>query len=199
MVKVNNMLEKILSSRTRAEIFRLLFGTIQTELHGREIQRRSGLAIGTVRQELQKLEKLDLVTSRPDSNRLYYQANRKHPIYSDIHNLVLKTGGLVEVLRNVLPASKIQLAFVFGSVAQGKEDAESDVDLMVIGKIGFRELAQYLSGVSNAIGREINPYSMTEVDLTSRIKGGEHFVSRMMEAPKLFVIGSEDELADLGR
>ena len=61
MTKQAGVLSQILSSRVRAEVFRLLFGLGEAELHGREIQRRSGLAVGTVRQELKKLERLGLV------------------------------------------------------------------------------------------------------------------------------------------
>ena len=86
-----NTLSQILSSRTRAEIFRLLFGTKEEELHIREIERRTQLNDSTIRQELNKLLKLDLVISRKDSNRVYYRANKSNPLYPDIHNLVLKS------------------------------------------------------------------------------------------------------------
>ena len=88
-----DLLSRILTSRVRAEIFRLLFGPVQRELHIREIQRRSGLAVGTVRQDLRKLEEIDLVCSRRDGNRLYYCANAEHPLYPELHGLVNKTSG----------------------------------------------------------------------------------------------------------
>lgn len=52
---VMSILAQILSSRVKAEIFRLLFGLSGKELHLRELERQSGLAVGTVRQELQRL------------------------------------------------------------------------------------------------------------------------------------------------
>ena len=86
-----NTLSEILSSRTRAEVFRLLFGAVEEELHVREIQRRSGLNDSTIRQELSKLVRLDLIKRRKDSNRVYYKANKLNPLYPELHNLVLKT------------------------------------------------------------------------------------------------------------
>jgi DNA-binding transcriptional ArsR family regulator len=71
------LLAEILSSRVKAEIFRLLFGLSPKELHLRELERQSGLAVGTVRQELQRLVRLDLVAARRDGNRLYYRANER--------------------------------------------------------------------------------------------------------------------------
>jgi DNA-binding transcriptional ArsR family regulator len=69
-----------------------------------------------VRQDIGKLVKLGLVTSRRDGNRIYYSANDRHPLYPEIRLLVLKTVGLVDVLAEALKGSDIQCAFVFGSV-----------------------------------------------------------------------------------
>ncbi len=135
-----SVLAQILSSRVRAELFRLLFGLSATELHVRELARRSGLHEATVRQELRKLDRLDLVTGRRDGNRVYYRANNDHPLYVEIHGLVIKTTGLVELLANALSGAEIAVAFVFGSVARFTETAGSDIDLMVIGRVGLRKL-----------------------------------------------------------
>jgi DNA-binding transcriptional ArsR family regulator len=94
MVKALNMntLADLLSSRVKAQIFRLLFGTLDQELHVREIERQSGLTIATVRQELKRLAGFGIVQARKDGNRVYYRANQQHLLYLEIHNLVLKTG-----------------------------------------------------------------------------------------------------------
>ena len=153
-------LSEILSSRVRAEIFRLLFGLDEKELHLREIERQASLSLGTIRQDLQKLVKLDLVTPRRDGNRLYYRANTEHPLYPEIRKLVLKTAGLVEIFTSVLGREGIELAFIFGSLASNKERAASDVDLMVIGAVGLRTLSSWLAEISDQIGREINPHTI---------------------------------------
>ena len=101
-----SILAEILSSKVRAEVFRLLFGLNDNSLHVREIERRSGFAIGTIQTEMKKLYKLDLVLKKRDGNRLYYSANRQHPIFSDIHSLVVKTVGLIDILKNVFAGEK---------------------------------------------------------------------------------------------
>jgi DNA-binding transcriptional ArsR family regulator len=193
-----NLLACIVTSRVRAELFRLLFGLSSTELHVREIVKRAGLNIITVRRDLKKLLDMDLVRARKDGNRLYYRANTEHPLYVDIHNLVLKTSGLIEVLGRALGKEGIRVAFVFGSIAGGYVGARSDVDLIVIGDLGLRELAGRLSGVSDQIGREINPHAMTAVELRRRMGEGDHFVENLLRSPKLFVVGNEDELRGMG-
>ena len=194
-----NRLADLLSSRARSEIFRLLFGGSEEELHGREIQRRSGLNDSTIRQELRKLVRLDLVWRRKESNRVYYRAKTENPLYPEIRNLVLKTSGLGDVLRLALRDQRIHIAFVFGSIASGEEKAGSDVDLMVIGNLGLRDLSRLLSGVADKVGREINPHVLHDHEFRRRIQAGEHFVSTIIREPKIFIIGSKDELEAVGR
>lgn len=190
-----NVLAEILSSRIRAEIFRLLFGVSNGSLHMREIERRSGLSIGTIQQELKKLLRLELVRKYKDGNRLYYEANKEHPLYPDIRNLVLKTIGLAEIIRNALMANPaIKLAFIFGSIARHEEKGKSDVDLMVIGEIGLRQLTGLLSGVSVQIGREINPHVFSMKEFSRRKAAKDHFLAQVLESPKIFIIGNENEL-----
>jgi uncharacterized protein len=191
-------LSNILSSRVRAEIFRLIFGLDEKELHLREMERQAGLSLGTIRQDLQKLVKLDLVTTRRDGNRLYYRANTEHPLYPEIRKLVLKTAGLVEIFKSVLGREGIELAFIFGSLASSREKAASDVDLMAIGAVGLRTLSNWLAGVSDQIGREINPHTITVEEFRRRKEKGDHFLSNVLESPKLFIIGNENDLAAMG-
>ena len=194
-----NRLAELLSSRARAEIFRLLFSGTGEELHVREIERRSGLNDSTIRQELHKLVRLDLVQSRRDSNRVYYRAKSENPLYPEIRNLVVKTSGLSDVLKSALKDTRIRVAFVFGSIARGEEKAGSDVDLMVIGQLGLRDLSRLLSGIEKKIGREVNPHILHEDEFRKRARAKEHFVSSVMESSKIFVIGSQDELEAMGR
>ena len=193
-----NILAEMLSSKTRAEFFRILFGVEPSEIHLREIERRSGLAIGTIRQEANKLEKLELIKKRKDGNRQYYSANKAHPLYKTIHDLVLKTSGLTEIFRKSLSTDRIKFAFIFGSIASGMENARSDLDLFIIGDIGLRVLSKLINEPGQIIGREINPHIMTEKEFTTRKKEKDHFVTRVLESPKLMIIGNEDEFNRLG-
>ena len=190
-----NILAEIVSSKIRAGIFRLLFGTDSGELHMREIERRSGYAIGSIQAELKKLLRLDLVKKRKDGNRLYYRANREHPLYLDIRNLVLKTNGLADVIKLALRQNAgIHIAFVFGSIARHEETTESDVDLMVIGQLSLRKLTGMLAGVSEKIGREINPHVFSVDEFAKRKARKEHFITQVLEAPKIFIIGNANDL-----
>jgi len=193
-----SVLAELLSSRVRAGIFRVLFGLHDVEVHVRELARQAGFGEATVRQELRKLKRLDLVSERRDGNRSYCRANRTHPLYSEIHSLVLKTCGLADLLREALTVSGVDAAFVFGSIAEGKETSRSDVDLMVVGDLGLRKLTSLLSGVAEELGREINPHIMTQTEYRKRQTTGDHFVTNVLHGNKLFIVGTEDEFSAMG-
>lgn len=190
-------LEQIFSSKARARIFKTLFGLNRNEIHLREIQRLSGLTVETIRRELQKLETMALLKKRIDSNRTYYQANTNHPIYNDIHRIVLKTEGLKDVIQNALSSINIDFAFVFGSFASGKTNENSDIDLFIIGETGLREISKLIKGPSVALQREINPHTMTLNEFKNRINNKDHFVLNLLDSPKLFIAGSENEFTRL--
>jgi len=193
------ILAELLSSKIRAGIFRNLFGIAHdSALYMREIERRTGFAIGTVQTELKKLQRLDIISGVKDGNRVYYRANTAHPLYPEIRALVLKTSGLADVIKNALGSTKdIRVAFVFGSLARQEEKASSDVDLMVVGDIGLRKLTGLLMDVSGKIGREINPHVFSEKEFIKRKKGRDHFLNQVLESPKIFIVGTEHELAEM--
>jgi predicted nucleotidyltransferase len=111
---------------------------------------------------------------------------------------VLKTTGLTTVLEKALGKKDICTAFVFGSVASGEEEGHSDVDLMVIGEAGLRELSRRLAGVAEMLGREVNPHALNPTEFHKRREAGDHFITSVMTSPKIFVVGSEDDLTRLG-
>lgn len=188
----------VIFPQVRAEVLRLLFADSSRELHLRGLTRQSGLGLGTVQGELEKLSSADLVTSRRDGNRRYYRANSSHPLFPDLQQLVLKTTGLRDVLANALRGTKgVEVAFVFGSLASGAGKAASDVDLFVIGDVGLRTLAPALRKAADAIGREINPVTMTAAKFRKR-RAKAPFILDVLGKKKLFVKGGADELERLG-
>ncbi len=189
-----NLLAQLFCSRTRAAIIEVLFGLRGGEVHLRELQRRTGFAVGTVRQDVEKLVRSSLVTRRKDGNRVYYSASAGHPLADDLRQIVLKTAGLTDVLADALDNEAIRCALVFGSVAAGTAGAESDIDLLVIGDIGLRKVTELLAGVGDRLGREINSHVLSPAEFASRVASKEHFVTSVMRSKKIFVKGSQREL-----
>lgn len=193
-----NILAELFKSKTRAELFKIFFGLNSGEFHLREIERQSGLAIGSVQKEIENLVELAFIIRRIDGNRTYYRANQNHPLFSLFRELVLKTVGAGDLLKEAFADEKVDFLFIFGSIAAGKEKPESDVDLFVIGDIGLRAVSKLLQEPCGKIGREINPHVMNRAEFVKRRTEKDHFVARVLETPILMIIGDENELRKLG-
>ena len=200
MVNANNAMSAIeaIFPRVRAELLRLLFADPAKEFHLRELCRLSDLSIGTIQQEVGKLTAADLLVARRDGNRLYYRAITQHPIFPELQGIALKTTGLREQLAEALAdVPDIEIAFIFGSAAAGTTGAGSDVDVLVVGKVGLRSLAPKLRPVTSRLGREINPHILSRETLAAKARAGDAFITNVLAAKKLWIIGDTDELGKL--
>ncbi len=185
--------------RTRAEIFRLLFAGGDTEFHLRDLARLADLSPSALQRELGSLTAKELVLSRRDGNRVYYRANAAHPLYPELHQIVLKTAGIADELGRALETVPgINLAFLFGSIAAGTATSDSDADLLVVGSVGLRQIAPALRRVAETLGREINPLCLTAAEWRDKLRKGDAFAARVSAEPKLWLKGGPDALAAMG-
>jgi len=166
-----------------------------------ELARRMGVPSSSLQRELQELTHAGILKRHRQGRMVYYQANSDSPLFPELRGLLLKTAGLVDVLRDALKpvTAKIALAFVYGSIANSQERSESDVDLMVIGSVSPADLALPLRPAREQLGREINPtvYSVTEFKRKRDAK--DHFLSQVLTGPKMIVLGSESDLGKASR
>jgi predicted nucleotidyltransferase len=103
----------------------------------------------------------------------------------------LKLSRGIEVLSIALSNLNITLAFVFGSVARNEITASSDIDLMIVGESSLKEVSSALAGLPEQLGREVNPVLLSPQEFPKRISKGEHFITRVLESPRIFVVGTE--------
>jgi predicted nucleotidyltransferase len=131
--------------------------------------------------------------------QVYYRANEKCPIFNELKSIVRKTFGVADVLRQALApkADKVQVAFIFGSVARSADDQRSDIDLMVVGRITFGGVVSLLKPAEEKVGREVNPVVYPVAEFKKKVKEDHHFVKTVLEEEKIFVIGDEDKLRKL--
>jgi predicted nucleotidyltransferase len=132
---------------------------------------------------------------------VYFQANPESPIYAELRGLVVKTAGVADALRTALAplAERIQVAFIYGSVARGKERRASDVDVMVIGEVSFAETSEALGEAQKSIGREVNPSVYAPADFRAKLVAKHHFLRSVLKGDKIFLIGDDRELARLAK
>jgi len=185
--------------RARKCVLTLLLMSGEKRWHLREVVRRTGCAIGTVRRELKGLAACGIALESRDGNRLYYQANRQCPVYAELSALIRKTSGLVDVLRAALAGlgERVDVAFIYGSQARQEAKSGSDVDLMVIGEAGFGEVVSALGESQETIGREINPTVYSPGEFHRKAAAGHHFVRSVLNDKKIFLLGDADDLGRL--
>jgi predicted nucleotidyltransferase len=195
---MHQSLPALLFPEYRRRVLGLLLLRPDEALHGREIARRTGLPAGTITRELTKLAEVGLLKRSKRGNQQVYSANTGSPIFTELASILRKTSGLADVLIQALApaAPKLRLAFVFGSVAQGQETAGSDVDVMLIGDLGFREAVELLHPSQATLGREVNPKLFSTREFTDKA-ATEAFLIDVLAKPKIFLVGNAHDLEEL--
>ena len=194
-------LADVLFGRTRGAILALLYGHADESFYTRQIAREVNASVGAIQRELETLAKIGLIKRRSVGNQVFYQVNKDASVFPEMRGLVNKTVGSISVLRRALEpmSNQIFVAFVYGSVAREEETAQSDVDLMIIGKADLENVVSRLSGVEKTLGRAINPSVYSAAEFRSKLINGNHFLNTVIKAPKVFLIGGDDELRKVGR
>ncbi len=193
-------LASVLFTDYRRRVLGLLLLHPEQGYYLREIARLTGTVPGTLKRELTKLADAGVLTVKKVGNQVHYAANRDCPIFEELASVLRKTSGLVDVLADGLVplAAQIEVAFVFGSMASGKANAGSDIDLMVIGDADFGKVVQQLHPLQQTLGREINPKLYTHAEWQTLVRAQSAFVRDVLGKPRLFVIGSEQSLTANG-
>jgi predicted nucleotidyltransferase len=193
-----NALSDTLFGRTRGAVFSVLYGHIGEAFYLRQLARRIDVALGPVQREIRQLVDAGLVTKKIVGAQTLYSANQDSPVFAEIKSLVTKTVGMHDVLYAVLAPlrKKIDLAFVYGSVARSRETERSDIDLMVVGRLDFSIVVSTLADAQKTLNREINPTVYSVKEFRTKVRG--NFLKTVLAENKLFIIGDEDVLRKLG-
>ena len=192
------ILSDTLFGRTRGAVLSVLYGHVGESFYLRQLARLTGKSLGPVQREVRQLVDAGLVTRRIEATRPLYSANQDSPVFAEIKSVITKTIGMHDVLNSALEElrGKINLAFVYGSVARSGETARSDVDLMVVGKVDFSTVVSKVAKAQKALNREINPTVYSVKEFQSKLRG--NFLKNVMAEKKLFIIGDENVLRQLG-
>ena len=183
------------------DILSLFLMQPEESFYQRSLTEKTGHSLAQVQYALERIEQSGLVTKKKSGNRLYYKAERTHPAFDDLKRVFLKTVALGDVIREALTplAKQIQFAFVYGSIASGQERPYSDLDLLLIGSVTLKELANVMAQLSETLKREVNPVNYTLKTFSERLKDDNRFALELMDTPKIWIIGNEDEFAGLAQ
>lgn len=195
-------LSEALFTGVQQRVLALLFGQPSRSFHFNELMRLAGSGKGGLQRELRSLTESGLASVTKVGNQKRYQANQASPIFDELCAIVQKTFGLAEVLRAALQPfeDRIALAFVYGSVAKQTDTAHSDIDLLVVSDtLSYQDLLAALGESETRLGRKISPVIYTDAELARRRTADNSFVQRVLEQPKVFLIGGTDELGQPGK
>lgn len=201
MRTIQPSLSNALFSKVRQCVLALLYGQPDRSFHTNEIIRLTHSGTGAVQRELEKLAAVGLITTQSIGNQKHYSANCASPLFTELRGIVLKTFGLADVLRQALApiASQIHIAFIYGSIAKQEDTAGSDVDLMLISdNLTYADLFKLLEEAQVTLSRSIHPTFYSQVEWERKHQANNNFLAQIVKQPKIFLIGSEDELTKLG-
>jgi predicted nucleotidyltransferase len=196
---VESSLARALFGATRQAVLSLLFGHPDQRFYQRQIIQRIGLGSGTVQRELQNLVLGGVLVRTVEGRQTYFQVNRQSPIFGELQSIVRKTLGVSQVLREALSklGRRIKVAFVYGSIATGKETSVSDIDVLIIGGVSLMDVVSATANSQRDLGREVNPSIYPVAEFCRKLAAGQHFITSVVESPKIFLIGNEQQLKRL--
>ena len=188
-----------LLGKTRSAVLSMLYLSPDESMFVREIIRAAGTGSGAVQRELEILDNLGLVVRKESGKQVYYQAVTDHPIYLDLSKLLLKTTGITVVIRDALRIveDQVDVAFLYGSTARGDLTKYSDIDVMIIGSVSFRDISKALYQADDQLSREVNPSVFPPTEFQQKVQSGNQFLNTILEQEKIMLIGGEDELKRL--
>jgi predicted nucleotidyltransferase len=183
--------------KVRQRVLAVLFGNPGRSFYVNEVIAQAQSGTGAVQRELLALSEAGLITMTRQGNQKHYQANAAAPVFSELRSLVLKTTGLVDVLKIALASliPQIELAFVYGSVAKQQDTAQSDIDVMIVSaSLGYADVFGALESAATTLGRKVNPTLYAPTEIAKRIILDNSFVTRVLQQPKIWLIGNEEQL-----
>lgn len=183
----------------RRQALAVLFLRPDEAFHVRQLERMTGISAGSLHRELKAMAESGLLLREKVGNQVFYQADIGCSIYKELAAIFRKTMGLTSLLEDALSglSDRIRIAFVFGSMASGRQTAGSDLDICVLGDVSMLDVVKALSSVGETLQREINPVVMTPKKFSALSGKRDRFVTRILSEPVLFVRANKDELAEL--
>jgi predicted nucleotidyltransferase len=190
-----NPLAEALMPRARLLVLATLIMDEGNKWHLRALARQTGLSAPAVQAEANSLAKAGILTRESSGNRVYYSANPRCPIYTDLRNIIVKTVGIAGPVRDALKpfSRKIRLAYIYGSFAADTARHDSDVDVMIVGSVDVQKVYAVVEECGRALGRDVHAAIFPPDEYAAKLKLGRGFVHKSHTGPRIMLIGDENE------
>lgn len=186
------MLERLFKSKAEAKVLGIVL--FQDDLHLREISRQAGVSPHEAKRELDNLVEMSIITRQKKGNLVLFAADKSCPLIGDLRQLYLKTDGFAGLLKEAVEKlTGLKYGFIYGSAAKMQMKQNSDIDLMLIGKVNEDELLKKIMPLQDKVGREVNYVLWSEEDLEKKTKLNQSFFKSLKVNPKIWLFGDADE------
>ena len=189
-----NLLQ-LTKSRLRQKIFSYYFTNPGRSLYVRQLASILKEDPGNLSKEFSRLEKEGVFIAEIKGNQKHFYLNKRYPLYNELKSILFKTVGVEGRLKDVVrKIAGIRLSFIYGSYAANRENASSDVDLLIVGKVNEDELLKEIESSEQALGREINYNIYPSAEFKKRIKRNDNFIANILKRPKIMLKGQIDAI-----
>lgn len=171
------MLDALISSKTRIKLLLKFFLNSNAKGYLRSLEAEFGESTNSIRLELNKFEQAGMLSSAMEGNKKVYHANKKHPLFDNLHNLMLKHVGLDRVVENITSRlGDVQAVYLVGDYARGKDSGIIDL-LIIAAKLDFDYLLQLIRKAEAQINRKIRYVHYESLDkLKTPIEEQQHLL-----------------------
>lgn len=187
------LLERLFTSRVRVQLLTIFLLRPENQYHIRALSSEVDAQYSAVWKELKNLEEIGFLQSESTGGRKIFRMNPHFPIISELRHIFLKTVGAGDLVRNsLIEMDGIDKAFIFGSFAEGDIDADSDLDLMIIGDIEVAHITPVVEEIEKILTRDVNYLLVTQEEWEMRLAEGDSFSSNIQNSPKIMLIGNQN-------
>ncbi len=185
----------VLFGKTRRALLGEIFLQFPRGFRLRELERLTHISVGAIQHELKQLMAADLVRREEEHGQIFYRANPRSQIFAELRSIVEKTSGLPVLIKEALHGfgAAVERAMLFGSMARGTNDADSDVDLLVVGDVPYGELLVALQPVEARSGREINARLVSPAEYRKQVHENDRFLMGILNKPVTHIIGGDGD------
>ncbi len=188
------MLQSLFSSRVRVRLLTIFLLNPDSHFHASALTQKVGAQYNAVWKELNNLEQVGLLLSESSANTKAYRLNSRFPILPELRAIILKTVGLGDAIRQAFASLNVDVAFIYGSFAAGDIDRQSDIDVMIIGKVALTQFAPVIARLEKDLGRAVNYVAYTSEEWREKLDAQEPFIQNVLAGPKIMLIGDQDAL-----
>lgn len=161
--QIQFMLETLISSKTRIKLLLKFFLNSNTKAYLRGLESEFGESTNAIRIEINRFEQAGMLTSKMVGNKKVFQANTTHPLFREVHNILLKYVGFDHIIENVIERlGDVRRVFVVGEFSKGIDS--QIIDLILVGKVDTNYLVHLIEKAEQLMSRKIRYIIYSEAE-----------------------------------